>query len=239
MQQHPGLRWWIAGLIFLATLINFVNRLTISVLAPVITEQLHLSATEFASITNSFLLAYTLSQALSGRLYDRIGNRRGFSLSIVVWSLASMLHAFATGLFSLNFFRFLLGLGEAGNWPGAAKVIAEWFPVRQRAFGMAIFNSGTSIGSVIAPPLIVAVNARFGWQATFLALGGVGFLWLILWLIFYQPPDRHPRITPKELALIRADRDTAAASRPGWGRLIRYRQTWAIVLARFCTDPVW
>lgn len=239
MPGRPGLRWWIAGLIFLATLINFVNRLTISVLAPVITRQLHLSATEFASITNSFLLAYTVSQALSGRLYDRMGNRRGFSVSIVVWSLASMLHAFATGLFTLNCFRFLLGLGEAGNWPGAAKVIAEWFPVRQRAFGMAIFNSGTSVGSVLAPPLIVAMEARFGWQATFLALGGVGFLWLILWLLVYQPPERHPRITPEEFALIRAGRDAPGKSAPGWSQLIRCRQTWAIVLARFFTDPVW
>jgi len=150
---------WTAGLIFLATLINFINRLTISVLAPVITEQLKLTNLEFASITNSFLLAYTASQALSGKLYDRVGNRRGFSISIIVWSLASMLHAFATGLFSLNCYRFLLGLGEAGNWPGAAKVIAEWFPIRQRALGMAIFNSGTSIGSVVAPPLIIALQA--------------------------------------------------------------------------------
>jgi MFS transporter, ACS family, hexuronate transporter len=238
MKLTGGLRWWIAGLIFLATLINFVNRLTVSVLAPVLTEQLHLSATQFASITNSFLVAYTASQALSGRLYDRIGNRRGFSVSIVVWSLASMLHAFATGLFSLNCFRFLLGLGEAGNWPGAAKVIAEWFPVRQRAFGMAIFNSGTSIGSVVAPPLIVALEARYGWQATFLAVGSLGFLWLLLWLAFYHPPETHPRITPEELALIRADRPPVSV-RPSWSQLIRYRQTWAIVLARFCADPVW
>ena len=130
-----------------------------------------------------------------GKLYDRVGNRRGFSISIVVWSLASMLHAFATGLFSLNCFRFLLGLGEAGNWPGAAKVIAEWFPIRQRALGMAIFNSGTSIGSVVAPPLIIALQLRFGWQTTFLAVGALGFLWLVLWLRFYHPPERHPRIT--------------------------------------------
>ncbi len=239
MQRPGGLRWWIAGLIFLATLINFLNRLTISVLAPVITAELHLSATQFASITNSFLIAYTASQALSGRLYDRIGNRRGFSVSIVVWSVASMLHGFATGLFSLNCFRFLLGLGEAGNWPGAAKVIAEWFPVRQRAFGMAIFNSGVSVGSVLAPPLIVALQQKFGWQATFLAVGALGFLWLALWLAFYQPPERHPRITPEELALIRADRDSSPAPRAGWGQLIRYRQTWAIVLSRFFADPVW
>src|SRR3954447_1338082 len=220
-----GLRWWIAGLIFLATLINFINRLTVSVLAPVITSELHLNNSEFAGITNSFLIAYTVSQALSGKLYDRIGNRRGFTLSIVVWSIASMLHAFATGLFSLNCFRFLLGLGEAGNWPGAAKVIAEWFPVRQRAFGMAIFNSGTSIGSVVAPPVIIALELRYGWQTTFLAVGALGFLWLALWLAFYYPPARHPRITPQELALIREDRvpDTTSLS---WSELLRYRQTW-------------
>ena len=233
-----GLRWWIAGLIFLATLINFVNRLTISVLAPVITEQLKLSNLEFASITNSFLIAYTASQALSGKLYDRVGNRRGFSISIVVWSLASMLHAFATGLFSLNCCRFLLGLGEAGNWPGAAKVIAEWFPIRQRALGMAIFNSGTSLGSVVAPPLIIAMQLHFGWQATFLAVGGLGFVWLALWLTFYHPPGQHPRITPEELALIREDRVPAAVPL-SWSQLLRYRQTWAILLSRFCCDPVW
>src|SRR5436853_2007126 len=198
-----GLRWWIAALIFLATLINFVNRLTISVLAPVIIEQLHLSNLEFASITNSFLIAYTASQALSGKLYDRIGNRRGFSLSIVVWSVASMLHALATGLFSLNCFRFLLGLGEAGNWPGAAKVIAEWFPPRQRALGMGIFNSGVCVGSILAPPLIVWLQLRFGWQTTFLFTGSLGFGWLILWLLFYESPERHRAITPEAYALMK------------------------------------
>jgi ACS family hexuronate transporter-like MFS transporter len=232
------LRWWIAGLIFLATLINFINRLTVSVLAPVITRDLHLNNQEFAGITNSFLLAYTFSQAFSGKLYDRVGNRRGFSLSIVVWSVASMLHAFATGLFSLNCFRFLLGIGEAGNWPGAAKVIAEWFPPRQRALGMAIFNSGTSIGSVVATPLIIALQIHFGWQATFLAVGALGFVWLALWLSFYHPPSAHPRITREELALIAEDRPPAVAPLP-WMALLRYRQTWAILLSRFFCDPVW
>uniref|UniRef100_Q01QD8 Major facilitator superfamily MFS_1 n=1 Tax=Solibacter usitatus (strain Ellin6076) TaxID=234267 RepID=Q01QD8_SOLUE len=233
-----GLRWWIAGLIFLATLINFINRLTISVLAPVITQDLHLSNQQFAGITNAFLIAYTFSQAFSGKLYDRVGNRRGFSLSIVVWSIASMLHATAAGLFSLNCFRFLLGLGEAGNWPGAAKVIAEWFPPRQRALGMAIFNSGTSIGSVVATPLIIGLQIHFGWQATFLAVGGLGFVWLALWLRFYHPPHEHPRITPAELALISEGRPPAVARLP-WKVLLRYRQTWAILLSRFFCDPVW
>ena len=207
-------------------------------LAPVITEQLHLTNLQFAGITNAFLIAYTLSQALSGRLYDRVGNRRGFTISIVVWSAASMLHALATGLFSLECFRFLLGIGEAGNWPGAAKVIAEWFPVRQRALGMAIFNSGTSIGSVVAPPLIIGLNLRYGWQTTFVAVGALGFVWLGLWLAFYHAPAEHPRITAEELALIGADRDAAGVAL-GWKVLLGYRQTWAIVLARFFCDPVW
>ncbi len=239
IQPVRGLRWWIAGLIFLATLINFVNRLTISVLAPTITADLHLSNSEFASLTTVFLIAYSLSQGLSGKLYDRIGARRGFVVSIVVWSIASMAHAFARGLVSLNCLRFLLGLGEAGNWPGAAKVIAEWFPVHQRALGMAIFNSGTSIGSVVAPPLIIAIQSFFGWQATFLVVGALGFGWLALWLRYYDSPERHPRISAEELAEIRADRPAKIAKPIAWRELMRHRQTWAIVLARFFADPVW
>ncbi|MGH9967455.1 MAG: MFS transporter [Pyrinomonadaceae bacterium] len=140
-----GLRWWIVGLVFLATLINFIDRLTVSVLAPVITTQLQLTNLQFASITTWFLIAYTASQGLSGKLYDRIGTRRGFTLSILVWSIAASAHAFARGLASLSFFRFVLGLGEAGNWPGAAKAIAEWFPARERGFAMGIFNSGVCV----------------------------------------------------------------------------------------------
>ncbi len=236
----PGLRWWIAGLIFLATLINFLNRLTVAELGPVITAQFRLSNAQFASLTDWFLVAYSISQALSGALYDRVGNKLGFALSITLWSLASMAHAFARGLVSLNCFRFLLGLGEAGNWPGAAKVIAEWFPVKQRALGMGIFNSGTSIGSVLAPPLIIGMQALFGWHAAFLALGAAGFVWLALWLKLYAPPERHPAITPDELALLNAEREASKRARPlGWSELLRYRETWAIVISRFFADPVW
>ncbi|HEY1340860.1 MAG TPA: MFS transporter [Bryobacteraceae bacterium] len=223
--KPSGLRWWIAALIFLATLINFVNRLTVAVLGPVITEQLRLSNSEFATLTTSFLIAYSLSQALSGKLYDRIGARRGFALSIVVWSLASMAHAFARGLASLNCFRFVLGLGEAGNWPGAAKVIAEWFPVRERAFAMGIFNSGTSIGSVIAPPLVIALQIWLGWRSTFVAVGAAGFGWLALWLRFYRDPEPPPA--------------EAKRASPAWRSLMRRRETWSIVASRFFADPVW
>jgi ACS family hexuronate transporter-like MFS transporter len=243
-----GLRWWIIGLIFLATLINYIDRLTISVLAPVITRDLGLTNTEFGGIITWFLLAYTISQGLSGKLYDRVGTKRGFVCSIVLWSLAAMAHAFARGLASLSIFRFVLGLGEAGNWPGAAKTVAEWFPIRERAFGMAIFNSGAAIGSIVAPPLIVWLSLTYGWQTTFIVTGSLGFAWLVLWLLFYQTPDRHEWLGDDERKLIHegqrvdaaAETPTAEASVPlRWRELLRYRQVWAIVLARFLTDPIW
>ena len=251
--QIPRLRWLIIGLIFLATLINYIDRLTISVLAPVITRDLNLSNTEFGGIVTWFLLAYTISQGLSGRLYDRIGTRRGFAISITIWSLAAMAHAFARGIASLSVFRFMLGLGEAGNWPGAAKTVAEWFPIRERAFGMAIFNSGAAIGSILAPPLIVWLQLRYGWQTTFILTGTLGFLWLTFWLLFYQTPDRHRWITAEEQALIREGQSVTngeterqdnrtkypVTTSPKWSDLLGYRQVWAIVLARLLTDPVW
>jgi ACS family hexuronate transporter-like MFS transporter len=243
-----GLRWWIVGLIFLATLINYVDRLTISVLAPVITRDLGLTNTEFGGIIFWFLLAYTISQSLSGKLYDRIGTKRGFVCSIVLWSIAAMAHAFARGLASLSVFRFILGLGEAGNWPGAAKTVAEWFPIRERAFGMAIFNSGAAIGSVVAPPLIVWLSLTYGWQTTFIVTGSLGFGWLVLWVLLYETPDRHQWLGEDERQLIlKGQREEgtadALATEPaaplGWRELLRYRQVWAIVLARFLTDPIW
>jgi len=243
-----GLRWWIAGLIFLATLINYIDRLTISVLASVITLDLGLSNTEFGGIITWFLLAYTISQGLSGKLYDRVGTKRGFVYSIALWSIAAMGHAFARGLASLSVLRFMLGLGEAGNWPGAAKTVAEWFPIRERAFGMAIFNSGAAIGSVLAPSLIVWLNLSYGWQTTFIVTGSLGFVWLVLWLLFYQTQDSHKWLSEQEHQLIREGQQTEGAgdalarepSSPlGWRELLRYKQVWAIILARFLTDPVW
>jgi len=241
-----GLRWWIVSLVFLATLINYIDRLTISVLAPVITKDLGLTNTQYGGVVTWFLLAYTISQGLSGKLYDSIGTRLGFVVSIVVWSCAAVAHAFARGIGSLSAFRFLLGLGEAGNWPGAAKTVAEWFPVRQRAMGMAIFNSGAAIGSIVAPPLIVLLQQSHGWQTTFIVTGVLGFGWLILWLCLYDSPERHKWITQDELKLIRSDsgasREPASSSTSssiGWLKLLQYRQVWAIVLSRFLTDPVW
>lgn len=248
--KFRGLRWVIISLVFFATLINYIDRLTVAVLAPLITEKLHLTNTEFGGIATWFLFAYTISQSLSGKLYDRIGIKKGFSVSIVVWSLAAMAHYFATGLRSLSVFRFVLGLGEAGNWPGAAKTVGEWFPARQRALGMAIFNSGAAIGSIVAPPLIVGITAYFDnrWQDTFVFTGLLGFIWLIVWWLVYDSPEKHKWLTREEYALIHED-ETAAPipgelpesdlPAPGWFELLRYRQTWGIVVARFLVDPIW
>jgi ACS family hexuronate transporter-like MFS transporter len=185
-------------------------------------------------------VAYTASQGLSGGFFDRVGTRRGFTWSILVWSLAASAHACARSLGGLRALRFVLGLGEAGNWPGAAKVIAEWFPARERALAMGIFNSGVAVGNIVAVPLIIWLQWQFGWRAAFLVTGSLGFFWLILWLRFYDSPDRHRSITDAERALIAEGRPGVPTARPIEIRaLLRYRQVWAIVLARFLTDPIW
>ena len=234
------MRWWIIALVFLVTLINFIDRLTVAVLAPILTVDLHLTNQQFGSLTIWFLAAYTASQGLSGRLFDRVGTRRGFTLSILVWSIAASAHAFARTLGSLRALRFVLGLGEAGNWPGAAKVIAEWFPSRERALAMGIFNSGVAVGNIVAVPLIIWLQWQFGWRAAFLVTGSLGFLWLGLWLRVYDSPDRHRSVTPEERALIAEGGPAATTARPaGVAVLLKHRQVWAIVLARFLTDPIW
>jgi ACS family hexuronate transporter-like MFS transporter len=239
-RRIPGLRWWIVTLVFLAALINFLNRLTIAVLGPVMTAQLGLSNMQFAGLTTSFLVAYTVSQGVSGAIYDRIGVKRGFIASIVLWSLASMAHAISRGLVSLNCLRFLLGIGEGGTWPGAAKVITEWFPARERAFAMGICNSGTAIGSIIAMPLIMWIELRFGWRMSFLSLGGIGFVWLCLWLFIYAPSSDSLLLTPEEHGLIWKGRMPAIVkSKITWKKLLRHREVWGIVMARFFGDPVW
>ena len=240
-QQASALRWSILALLFLATLINFLNRLAIAVLGPVMTLQLGLSSSQFAALTTSFLIAYTVSQGISGKLYDKVGTKRGFVISIVVWSLSSMAHAFARGLISLDCLRFMLGLGEGGTWPGAAKAIAEWFPARERALAMGICNSGTAISTMIATPLILWIELRFGWRITFLALGALGFCWLVPWSWSYGSPKESSSIAAKQLALLETDRESAVTTRKTipWRELLRHREAWAVIMARFFGDPVW
>lgn len=247
-----GMRWVIIALVFFITVINYIDRMTVSVLAPVITKDLGLSNTEFGAITIWFLVAYTLSQAVSGKIYDRIGNKSGFTFSVVLWSIGATLHAFATGIGSLSVFRFILGFGEAGNFPGAAKVNAEWFPQRERALAQGIFNSGVALGSIVAPPLIIWLQLSYGWKATFIATGVLGFIWLGAWLVIYQSRDSHPWLTEREKSLIQEEEAAAEINpksivipnsqpetSPSYASLLAYKETWAIVLARFLVDPVW
>ena len=240
-----GLRWWIVGLVFTATVINILDRLSVSVLAPVIRERLHLSSIDYAEVGTWFLLAYTISQGLSGLMHDRIGAKRGFAVSVAVWSVSALMHAFARGFTSLCVFRVSLGLGEGGNWPGGVKVITDWFPARERALALGIINGGSSVGAMIAPPLVIWLQFRFGWQSAFLATGSLGFLWLIGWLVLYRSSSTHPWLGKEELKYIRAGQEQKPEPsetdppRTRWVELLAARQVWAIVLSRMAVDPIW
>src|SRR5262245_21084060 len=205
-----GLRWLVISLVFLATVINYVDRQTVSVLKTAISADLGLTNTDYATVQNCFLVLYGVSQMVSGRLYDAIGTRLGFTFSIVVWSGAAIAHFFARTVWSFGFWRAVLGFGEAGNWPGAAKAVGEWFPVRERALGMGIFNTGAAVGGALSPPIIAWLASAYGWRATFLITGVLGFLWLGLWLAVYHVPQRHPWITEAEKAHIFSSDTTAA-----------------------------
>ena len=243
VMKIPRLRWLIISLVFLATIINYIDRQTVSVLKTAISADLGLSNADYAAVQNSFLVLYGISQMVSGRLYDRIGTRLGFIFSIVIWSGAAVAHAFARTAGQFRVCRGVLGFGEAGNWPGAAKLVGEWFPVKERALGMGIFNTGAAIGGAVSPPIIAWLALTYGWRSTFVVTGVLGFAWLLLWVLLYRAPERHPWITEQERAYILSDRATNASQqadwRPGWITLLSYRQTWAVVVGRFIIDPIW
>jgi len=240
-EQVAGLRWWIATLLFLATLISYIDRLTLSVLAPTICNDLHLSNFQYASISVWFLLAYSFAQTVFGKLQDRIGTKRGLSIAMAIWSIAETAQAATRGLFSLCAFRFVLGLGEGGHWPAAIKGVAEWFPKEERALGIGIVNTGATLGSALAPPLIVWLELSFGWRTTFIVTGLLGFAWLILWTCCYQSPQEHPWLSIAEREFIQKDTSRLDHARlaPTWRALLKNRQVQGIVLARFLGDPVW
>lgn len=234
------LRWVMISLVFAATVINYIDRQTLSLAIPVIREQYGLTNTQYSYILNAFLVAYTIMQAISGRLVDWLGTRRGFAVFMSWWSAAGVLTALANSVPTFSVFRFLLGMGEAGNWPLAVKVIAEWFPARERALAAGFFNSGSSIGAVLAPPAISWIILRFGWRAAFAATGLIGIVWLAAWLAVYCSPEEQPRISAAELNLIRGDRIQApAAVAWRWRDLFRHRQLWGLMLGRILSDPVW
>jgi ACS family hexuronate transporter-like MFS transporter len=240
-----GLRWWIIGLIALATIINYIDRSALAIMWPGISEELGMSESDYAIILNVFMVAYALGQSVSGKMYDKVGTKLGYVISIFVWSLASLMHAFGRGVMSISFFRVLLGVSEAGNWPGAVKSNAEWFPVKDRAIGQGIFNAGASLGSVVAPPLIAFLYVGFGWRTTFLIIGSAGILWIIPWIVFNKKrPKDHPWITQKEKKYIISGRHLGRHKDQGGKglgilQILSYKESWAILASRFFLEPIW
>jgi ACS family hexuronate transporter-like MFS transporter len=233
-------RWYMLALVFFATTINYLDRILFSVLIPVIREEMHISDQDYGYINGAFQIAYTIGFLFVGKFIDRFGTKLGYTVSLIWWSIAAMCHAISSGVISLGFWRGMLGLGEAGNFPAAIKSVAEWFPKKDRAFATGIFNAGTNVASMIGPPLFVWMTAHVGWRACFLITASLGFVWLVMWLLAYRLPDQHPGVSHAELNYIRSD--TAAESGEpaiGWGEALAYRQTWGFALAKFLTDPVW
>jgi len=241
-----NLRWWIGGLLFASTVINYIDRQTLSVLAPYLKQEYHWNNQNFATIVIAFRVAYSVGQTVSGRLIDRIGTRNGLTITVIWYSIAAMLTSLAGGLRSFALFRFLLGAGESANWPAATKAVAEWFPKRERGWAVALFDSGSSIGGAIAPILVIALYKYFGgWRPAFVITGTLGFLWLGVWRMLYHPPESHPRISADEREMILRDRIDAGqqgqlhSEQSRWRDLIKLPQTWAVIAARTTTDPVW
>jgi ACS family hexuronate transporter-like MFS transporter len=248
-QINPGrprlirsLRWWIAGILFASTVINYIDRQTLSILAPYLKQEYHWTNVDYANIAIAFRIAYSIGQSVCGRFMDRVGTRRGLTLSVTWYSIVSLLTALANSTLSFGVFRFLLGTGESANWPGASKAVSEWFPKRERGLATAFYDSGSSVGGAVAPFLILPVYLRWGWRAAFVIPGLLGFLWLIAWRRFYHLPQEHPRITDSERQMILAEAQEAAADGKSglrWRDLFRLPQTWGTIIARSLTDPVW
>ena len=256
-------RWMVCAMLFIATTINYIDRQVIGLLKPDLQHLFGWTERDYAAIVFSFQLAYAIGLLLSGRVMDKLGTKKGYALAIILWSVAAIAHAFAdwfphltiptlnldqnTGLsvvsltgaaagFALA--RFLLGLGEAGNFPAAIKTVAEWFPRKERALATGIFNSGTNIGALITPLIVPWLVATWGWQEAFIFTGLLGFVWLVWWWIRYSGPDSHPAVTADELAFIQSDPPEASTPVP-WASIVGYRQAWVFAIGKFLTDPVW
>ena len=235
------LRWWIAGILFASTVINYIDRQTLSLLAPYLKLEYHWTNTDYANIVVAFRVAYSIGQTVCGRLMDRLGTKRGLSITVLWYSLVSLLTPLARGYYGFLGIRFLLGAAESGNWPGAAKAVSEWFPKQERGLATALFDSGSSIGGALAPFLVLGLYFRWGFRIAFIVPGLLGFLWLILWRRFYYKPQEHPRISDAELQMILSDAkdtQTQQAVRLPWPELLKLPQTWGTIVARTFTDPV-
>lgn len=239
-------RWTICGLLFFATTINYLDRSVISLLKPYLEKQFNWTESDYSWIVIAFQLSYAAGMLFVGRLIDKIGTKMGYALSILAWSLAAMGHALARSTMGFVFARAALGVSEAGNFPAAIKTTSEWFPKKERAFATGIFNSGANIGAVVAPLTVPFIAEEMGWEWAFILTGAIGFIWLVLWLFIYEIPSKNKRVSPEELAYINSDKDEAESitgeeQKPAysWISLLGYRQTWAFIIGKFLTDPVW
>ena len=236
-------RWWIVILLFASTTINYIDRQTLSVLAPYLKTEFSWNNSDFALVVIAFRCGYTIFQFVAGRMLDRLGTRNGLSLAVLWYSLVAMATASAVGLRSFALFRFLLGSGEGGNWPGATKAVSEWFPKSERGLAVAIFDSGSAVGGAIAPAMVIWLYSSFGsWRPAFVITGTLGILWLIVWRVVYQPPEKHPRVSKSELSFILRERDDDRPKdegRESVASLLRRKETWGIILGKALTDPVW
>jgi ACS family hexuronate transporter-like MFS transporter len=239
-----GLRWWIAVLLLGITAINYLDRTVLSVAAPTLKEKLDIKEIEFSRIVMAFQLAYMIMMPVSGRIIDWLNIRLGFTLSILTWSIAQMATSFATGWRSFAMFRALLGITEAGNFPGAIKTVSLWFRPKERTLATGIFNMGAGLGALIAPPLVAYIILQFSWQVSFFVTGAFGFLWVILWMLLYRPPEQHPLLSKAELAYIMEGQkelavDEGPAGKGVWKIVLPQKNFWAIGIARFLSEPAW
>lgn len=240
LDQKPTMvRWWICALLFFATTINYIDRQVFAILAPQLQTEIGWSEIEYGYIVTAFQLFYAIGLLLVGKLIDFLGTKKGFILSIIVWSLAAMSHAFARTPVGFGLARLALGLGESGNFPAAIKTISEWFPRKERALATGIFNSGSNIGAIVAPLLVPIIALNFGWQAAFIITGFLGFIWLFFWLRLMNRPEDHAGINSAELELIKADSDENLEKPTSIWKIIRTRKVWAIAIGKFMTDPIW
>ena len=236
-------RWWIVWTLFFSTVTNYISRQTFSVLAPMLAAQYHFSHADLAKILGTFQISYALTWLLGGIFLDAVGTRLGLALAVAFWSLVNVFTGFAASVTGFATFRFLLGIGEGFNWPGAGKTVAEWFPGQERSLAVAIFDSGSSVGGALAAVLIPWMAIEFGWRWAFAFSGGLGFIWILMWLRIYHPIESHPRVSAEEVAYIRAGQDVALrSSEPGvrrWRALAANPKVWGVVLGRALTDPIW
>jgi len=238
-QKIGKYRWKIVALVFFATTINYIDRQVLGILAPQLQEQFGWSESDYGFIIMAFQAAYAIGLISMGSLLDKIGTRLGYIISIVVWSLAGMFHVAARSVFSFALARFTLGIGESANFPAAVKAVAEWFPKKERALATGLFNTGANIGAILSPLLVPIIALKFGWQWAFILTGALGFIWLFFWIPIYKQPQEHKWLTEAERTYILQDDQVEEVKKLPWKKIIAYKQTWGICLARFVTDPIW